>query len=102
LCLYLRQKALLNDGVIVVIGSAQWKNDHLKLEIDDDAELTENFASWLVTCPTKNYGRRQGMNIHDQRTGSRPLFAIRLVILRVVLARQLSSLPSGSKPSRPV
>jgi hypothetical protein len=49
-----------------VIGSAQSKNDHLKLEVDVDAELTESFASWLVTCPTKNYGRRQGMYIHDQ------------------------------------
>jgi hypothetical protein len=39
---------------------------HLKLEIDVGAELTESFASWLVTCPTKNYGRRQGMYIHDQ------------------------------------
>jgi hypothetical protein len=46
-----------------VIGSAQSKNDHLKLEIDVDAELTESFASWLVTCPTKNYARRQGMYI---------------------------------------
>jgi hypothetical protein len=47
---YLQQRTLLNYGVILVIGPAQWKNDHLKLEIDVDAELTENFASWLVTC----------------------------------------------------
>lgn len=47
-----------------MIGSAQSKND-LKLAVDVDVELTESFASWLVTCPTKNYGRRQGMYIHD-------------------------------------
>jgi hypothetical protein len=84
-----------------MIGSAQWKNDHLKLEIDVDTELTENLASWLVTCLTKNYGRRQGMNIHDQAHRILTSLCHTTVILRVVLARQLSSLPSGSKPSRP-
>jgi hypothetical protein len=48
------------------MGSAQWENDYLKLEVDFDAELTESLASWLVIYPTKNYGRRHGMNIHDQ------------------------------------
>jgi hypothetical protein len=38
-----------------VIGSEQPKNDHLKLEVDIDAELTESFASWLVNCPTEDY-----------------------------------------------
>ena len=42
----------------LVIGSAQSKNDHLKLEVDVDVELTKSFASWLVTYLTKNYGRR--------------------------------------------
>jgi hypothetical protein len=64
-------------------GSAQSKNDHLKVEVDVDAELTKSFASWLVTCPTKNYGRRQGMYIYDQAHLS------------------LNQLSCSSKPSRP-
>jgi hypothetical protein len=32
---------------------AQSKNDHLKLEVNVDAELTEDFASWLVTYPAE-------------------------------------------------
>jgi hypothetical protein len=34
----------LSNNVVLVIGSAQWKNDHLKLEVDINAEWTVDFA----------------------------------------------------------
>jgi hypothetical protein len=67
--LHLQQRTLLNDVVILSLWArrnACVKNDHLKLELDVDTQLIKCFASWLVNCPTEDYGRRQGMYIHDQ------------------------------------
>jgi hypothetical protein len=56
---------LSNDVVVLVIGSAQSKNDHLKVEVDVYAELVERFTSWLVNCVAEDYGYRQGMYIRS-------------------------------------
>jgi hypothetical protein len=39
----------LSNNVLLVIGLVQWKNDHLKLEVDINAKWTVDFAFWLVT-----------------------------------------------------